>query len=238
MTDYNINLFVRIGFLSFRKFCFVVCILCKQICPAPINVSCVLLNTYPIVILRKIYCMPWRRGIVVIAFAYRTQDSGFKSRQAVKFLGLYTLQCCCQNLIFVMHYNCVYLRKINAMLHIKKRCTYVALICMWVTVFNMLFAYADRSWPITKLFSVQNQGCQIFLIPKIPKRENIPNDHKLYQMAIKYRKWPQTTPNGHKICQHFPFKGPPKSTQIGIFGLKLNHLATLVSEPTEKFSPS
>jgi hypothetical protein len=29
-------------------------------------------------------------------------------------------------------------------------------------------------------------------------------------MAIKYKKWPQTTPNGHKIYQHFPFKGPPK----------------------------
>jgi hypothetical protein len=35
-------------------------------------------------------------------------------------------------------------------------------------------------------------------------------------MAIKYR------------YQHFPFQGPPKYTQFGIFGLKLNHLATLV----------
>jgi hypothetical protein len=26
----------------------------------------------------------------------------------------------------------------------------------------------------------------------------------------------------------FPFKGPPKSTQIKIFGLKLNNLATLI----------
>jgi hypothetical protein len=30
-----------------------------------------------------------------------------------------------------------------------------------------------------------------------------------------------------KIYQHFPFKGPPKFTQIGIFGLKIYHLATL-----------
>jgi hypothetical protein len=49
-------------------------------------------------------------------------------------------------------------------------------------------------------------------------------------MAIKYKKWPQSTPNGHKIFRHFPFKGPPKSTQSGIFGLKLNHLAALFGE--------
>jgi hypothetical protein len=30
------------------------------------------------------------------------------------------------------------------------------------------------------------------------------------------------------INQHFPFEGPPKFTQIWIFGLKINHLATLV----------
>jgi hypothetical protein len=29
------------------------------------------------------------------------------------------------------------------------------------------------------------------------------------------------------MYQHFPFQGPPKFTQIGIFGLKINHLATL-----------
>jgi hypothetical protein len=42
-------------------------------------------------------------------------------------------------------------------------------------------------------------------------------------------------PNGLKICQiatkytgTFPFQGPPKYTQIGIFGMKIYHLATLV----------
>jgi hypothetical protein len=30
---------------------------------------------------------------------------------------------------------------------------------------------------------------QIFLGTNIPKRENIPNDRKLYQMAKKYKKW-------------------------------------------------
>jgi hypothetical protein len=46
-------------------------------------------------------------------------------------------------------------------------------------------------------------------------------------MGIKYKKWPQTTPNGHRIYQLFPLKGPPKYTRIGIFGMKVNHLATL-----------
>jgi hypothetical protein len=34
-------------------------------------------------------------------------------------------------------------------------------------------------------------------------------------------------PNGHKIHQHFPFQDSPKYSQIGIFGMKINHLATL-----------
>jgi hypothetical protein len=40
-------------------------------------------------------------------------------------------------------------------------------------------------------------------------------------MAVNYSKWP-------KIYQHFRFQGPPNCTQIGIFGLKTNHLATLL----------
>jgi hypothetical protein len=47
-------------------------------------------------------------------------------------------------------------------------------------------------------------------------------------MAGKYTKWPENIPNGHKISQHFPLQDPPKFTQIGIFGLKIKHLATLV----------
>jgi hypothetical protein len=34
-------------------------------------------------------------------------------------------------------------------------------------------------------------------------------------MAVKY-----------KLYQHFPLQEPPKFTQIGILGLKINHLAT------------
>jgi hypothetical protein len=42
-----------------------------------------------------------------------------------------------------------------------------------------------------------------------PKRgKNIPNGHKIYQMATKYTKWPQNIPNGHKI-----YKMPTKYTK-------------------------
>jgi hypothetical protein len=47
-------------------------------------------------------------------------------------------------------------------------------------------------------------------------------------MATKYTKWPNNRPNGHKINQHLPLQDPPKFTQIGIFGMKICHLATLV----------
>jgi hypothetical protein len=51
---------------------------------------------------------------------------------------------------------------------------------------------------------------------------------KMYQIKTKCNKWSQNIPNGHKIYQHFPNHGPPKLTQISIFGLKINHLATLL----------
>jgi hypothetical protein len=64
---------------------------------------------------------------------------------------------------------------------------------------------------------------------------NIPKRGKIYQMTIKYTKLSQNIPNcckihipdGHKMYQHHPLPEPPKCTQIGIFGLKINHLATL-----------
>jgi cytochrome c len=59
----------------------------------------------------------------------------------------------------------------------------------------------------------------------------IPNDHKIYQMAIKYTKWMKNRPNGDKIYQRLPLQDSPKLTQIGIFGLKIYHLATLCWSP-------
>jgi hypothetical protein len=49
----------------------------------------------------------------------------------------------------------------------------------------------------------------------------IPNDHKIYRMAVKWTKWP-------KIYQYLPLQDPPKFTLFGIFHLKIYHLATLV----------
>jgi hypothetical protein len=59
---------------------------------------------------------------------------------------------------------------------------------------------------------------------RIPKREkytkcprNIFNGRKILQMAVKYR------------YQYFSFQGPPNiHAHVGIFGMKLNHLATLL----------
>jgi hypothetical protein len=72
------------------------------------------------------------------------------------------------------------------------------------------------------------QNCQIFLgtwylnVKKCTKWiQNVPNGHK-------NKKSPWNIPNGHKIYRHFSIQGPPTFTQIGIFGLKTNHLATLV----------
>jgi hypothetical protein len=52
----------------------------------------------------------------------------------------------------------------------------------------------------------------------------------MYQMVITYSKCLKNIPSGHKINKYFPIQGPPKFTQIGIFGLKRNPLATL-AEP-------
>jgi hypothetical protein len=61
------------------------------------------------------------------------------------------------------------------------------------------------------------------MIPKLEKctkyTKNLPNGHKISQISVKYSKWPNN--------RHFPIKGPQKFAQIGIFGLKTNHLATL-----------
>jgi hypothetical protein len=73
------------------------------------------------------------------------------------------------------------------------------------------------------------QGCQIFRGTIFQNGENIPK-------YTKYTNVPLNIPNGHKICipndlklyQYLPLQDPPKCTQIGIFGLKINHLATLL----------
>jgi hypothetical protein len=71
------------------------------------------------------------------------------------------------------------------------------------------------------------QGCQIFLDTiyqnggkyTICIATLLPNGHNMYVYVHIL--------NGQRIQQPFPFQGPPKCTQIGIFGLKIGLLATL-----------
>jgi hypothetical protein len=46
--------------------------------------------------------------------------------------------------------------------------------------------------------------------------------------SVQHTETGKIGPNGRLIWQHLPFQDPPKFTQIGIFGLKICHLATLV----------
>jgi hypothetical protein len=73
-----------------------------------------------------------------------------------------------------------------------------------------------------------DQCCQIFLGTKYQSGEKytklprtIPNVHKIYQMAVKLTKRPKNN-------KHLPLQDPPKCIKIWIFGLKTNHLATLI----------
>jgi hypothetical protein len=60
---------------------------------------------------------------------------------------------------------------------------------------------------------------------------------QMWPITIKYTKWPKNIPNGHRIDQMdikyvyqlVPLQVPQKFTQSWIFGLKICHLATLVS---------
>jgi hypothetical protein len=76
------------------------------------------------------------------------------------------------------------------------------------------------------------QGCQIFLGTTYQHGKNLPNNHKIYQITIKYvcqmAAYVCNAPNCRKIDQMavkyaniFHCKGPPKFTQIWIFGLKI-----------------
>jgi hypothetical protein len=46
---------------------------------------------------------------------------------------------------------------------------------------------------------------------------------------MNFTKVPKIIPNGSNIRQHFALQAPQKYTRIGLFGLKINHLATLDS---------
>jgi hypothetical protein len=69
--------------------------------------------------------------------------------------------------------------------------------------------------------------------------KNIPNDNNI----CTYPKWSQNLPNGLKTYPNgrkinIPTSSvtyPPKFTQIGIFGLKINHLDTLLIVAYENY---
>jgi hypothetical protein len=77
-----------------------------------------------------------------------------------------------------------------------------------------------KMWRSTFL-SFLTRVARFFFLQHTKTGKCIPNNYKMYQMAIKYK-------NGCKIYQHLPLQDPPKFTQIWIFGLKRNHLATLI----------
>jgi hypothetical protein len=70
----------------------------------------------------------------------------------------------------------------------------------------------------------RKQGCQIYINKTNQNDEkwtqlpqNIPNGHKIYQMATKYTKMAKkytklsiNSPNEHKIYQRLPLQGPSK----------------------------
>jgi hypothetical protein len=80
----------------------------------------------------------------------------------------------------------------------------------------------------TKL--VATRVARFFLSHETKTGKNVPNEHKMYQMVIKYPKCHQNVSNSCKIYPHFPiYIRPSKFYPNWIFGLKRKHLATLVA---------
>jgi hypothetical protein len=70
---------------------------------------------------------------------------------------------------------------------------------------------------------------RFFLVNDTKGGKNVPNELRIYYMVIAHPKLPKNIPNVHKIYQHFPIEGPQKFIHIGIFCLKISHLATLLN---------
>jgi hypothetical protein len=71
--------------------------------------------------------------------------------------------------------------------------------------------------------TVLSRVARFFSVKHTRKWKNTPKFHIRYQIAIKYSKW-----LGKCTYKNFPFQGPSKYAQIGIFGMKMFHLAILV----------
>jgi hypothetical protein len=88
---YNYTFFWLSSFAQPQSKCVLFCVLSRD-CPLRF---CTMRFLYHLMRQCTHYLHWWRSGH---ASASRTEDPGFESRQGVRFLGLYTLQCCCQNL--------------------------------------------------------------------------------------------------------------------------------------------
>jgi hypothetical protein len=86
-----------------------------------------------------------------------------------------------------------------------------------------------RPWKITASTRVAR-----FFLTQFTKRGKYTKIALNYQMPMKYTKWQRYIRNWHRIYQPFLFQRLHKFTQIGIFGLKKYHLATLASTHAEK----
>jgi hypothetical protein len=73
--------------------------------------------------------------------------------------------------------------------------------------------FQDNDW-----LAFQSRVARVFLVQHPKTGKNIPIDHKLYKITIKYTKYAKYA---SEIYQHFQFQGPSNSTQVGIFGMKL-----------------
>jgi hypothetical protein len=125
-------------------------------------------------------------------------------------------------------------------------CATYILICMYVCIYMYVgtcmrftssfhkitkLPCADSQDPRNQLYlALSYQGWLIILDTTYQKGKNIPNDHKMYQMDIKYTKWQSIIPNGHNIYQHFPIhsKALLNIPKFGFLSLKIYHLATLL----------
>jgi hypothetical protein len=88
-----------------------------------------------------------RRGIVVIPSACRTEDPGSEFRQGLRFLGIYTLQSCCHNLIIIV---C----KINALKFFWKIITNKkAYDDLYFRETTKLYLLHTKSWPLPAVFA-------------------------------------------------------------------------------------
>jgi hypothetical protein len=76
--------------------------------------------------------------------------------------------------------------------------------------------------------SLSSRVARLFSVKYTKTWRNVQKRSQHFQMATQYNKCPLNIPNGHKIYQYFPFQGPPKYTQGGIFGMKIFHLASLL----------